>query len=46
MNFNITKIAKNINCFVLVANSSVTYKDKKGIKQISTQIMYVPVTGR
>ena len=30
------KIAKNINCFVFVAPTSVIYKDKTNIKQIST----------
>ena len=35
LNFNIYKIAKKINCFVLVARTSVIYKDKTSIKQIS-----------
>jgi len=36
INSNINKIAKNINCFVLVDPSAVIYKDKTSIKQIST----------
>jgi len=36
MNSNVNKIAKNINCFVLVAPTSVIYKDKSSIKQLST----------
>jgi len=35
INFDINKITKNINCFVLVAPTSVNYKDKTSIKQIS-----------
>jgi len=35
-NSNINKIAKNINCFVLVVPTSVIYEDKTSIKQIST----------
>jgi len=33
---NINKIVKNINCFVLVAPTSVVYKVKASIEQIST----------
>ena len=36
MNSNIHKIAKNVSCFVLVAPTSVIYKDKASIEQIST----------
>ena len=36
INSDINKIAKNVNCFVLVAPTSVTYKDKASIEQIST----------
>jgi len=36
INFNINKTAKNIGCFVLVAPTSVIYKDKASIEQIST----------
>jgi len=43
INFNINKIAKNINCFVLLAPTSVIYKDKTSIKQMSTQSVYVPL---
>jgi len=36
MSFDINKIAKNISCFVLVAPTSVIYKDKASTEQIST----------
>jgi len=36
ISFNINNIAKNISCFVLVAPTSVIYKDKASIEQIST----------
>jgi len=42
-NFNLNKVAKNINCFVLVVPTSVIYKDKTSIKQISIESMYVPL---
>ena len=38
INSNVNKIAKNISCFVLVDPTSVIYKDKASIEQIS---MYV-----
>jgi len=40
INFNINKIAKNINCFVLVAPTSVIYKDKTSIKQLCKACMF------
>jgi len=36
INSNINKIAKNNSCFVLVGPTSVIYKDKASIEQIST----------